>query len=287
MSAFDQIKGNKTVILAVLAAVVVIVAYLFIGQSGRENEPEEVISKRVRLEVVEEPVAGQTEDETASEPQGAIGVPEPEAATGQATNEKPEADTDRPAAVKDAHKTQVAAKPALPADQMHEKPSDAKPKAAKDDSIEPTSEPRALPEKKVAGKKPAKPAIKEKAEAADSGSEEKDQQEAVKKQSKKAPKASKAITAKDLAARPWVVGLASFKTLGEAQEVTGSLKALHHNAYITETVKDGRKWYRVRVGFYATREEAEKVGSTLSARFGLKNLWVVKPSRAEAKAHFK
>lgn len=287
MSALDQIKGNKTVILAVLAAVVVIVAYLFIGQSGRENEPEEVISKRVRLEVVEEPVTGQTEDQTASEPQGAIGVPEPEAATGTATTEKPEANTDRPAAVKDAHKTPVAAKPALPADQMREKPFAAKPKAAKDDSIEPTSEPRALPEKKAAGKKPAKPAIKEKAEAADSGSEEKDPQEAVKKQPKKTPKASKAITAKDLAARPWVVGLASFKTLGEAQEVTGSLKALHHNAYITETVKDGRKWYRVRVGFYATREEAEKVGSTLSARFGLKNLWVVKPSRDEAKAHFK
>lgn len=283
MSALDQIKGNKAVILAVLAAVVVIIAYLFIGQSGRENVPEEVISKRVRLEVVEEPVAGQTEDQTATDPQGAIGVPEPEAAT----DEKPEADTDRPAAVKDAHKTQVAPKPALPADKMHEKPSATKPKAAKDDSMEPAPEHRAISEKKTVEKKPAKPAVSEKAETADYDGEETDHKEAVKKKPKKAPKDSKAITAKDLAARPWVVGLASFKTLGEAQEVAGSLKALHHNAYITETVKDGRKWYRVRVGFYATRQEAQKVGSSLSARFGLKNLWVVKPSKAEAQAHFK
>lgn len=283
MSALDQIKGNKAVILAVLAAVVVIIAYLFIGQSGRENVPEEVISKRVRLEVVEEPVAGQTEDQTASEPQGAIGVPEPEAAT----DEKPEADAERPAAVKDAHKTPIAPKPALTADKMQEKPSATKPKAAKDDSREPAPEPRAISEKRAVEKKPVKPAIKEKAEPTDSVREDIDHQEAVKKQSKKAPKASMAITAKDLAARPWVVGLASFKTLGEAQEVAGSLKALHHNAYITETVKDGRKWYRVRVGFYATKEEAQKVGSSLSARFGLKNLWVVKPSKAEAKAHFK
>lgn len=283
MSALDQIKGNKTVILAVLAAVVVIVAYLFIGQSGRENVPEEVISKRVRLEVVEEPVAGQTEDQTATDPQGAIGVPEPQAAT----DEKPEADTDRPVAVKDAHKTPVAAKPVIPADQMHEKPTATKPKAVKDDSMEPAPEPRAISEKRAVEKKPSKPAVKEKAEPTDSGDEETDHKEAVKKKPKKAPKASKAITAKDIAVRPWVVGLASFKTLGEAQEVAGSLKALHHNAYITETVKDGRKWYRVRVGFYATKEEAQKVGSSLSARFGLKNLWVVKPSKAEAQAHFK
>lgn len=283
MSALDQIKGNKAVILAVLAAVVVIVAYLFIGQPGRENVPEEVISKRVRLEVVEEPVAGQTDEQTASEPQGAIGVPEPDAAIA----EKPEAITDRPVAVKDAHKTQAAPKSVTTADHTLERPSAAKPKAAKDDSREPASEPRAISEKRAVEKKPAKPAIKEKAVATDSAREEAEPQEAVKKQPKKAPKASKSITSKDIAARPWVVGLASFKTLGEAQEVTGSLKALHHNAYITETVKDGRKWYRVRVGFYATRQEAQKVGSSLSARFGLKNLWVVKPSKAEAKAHFK
>lgn len=283
MSALDQIKGNKTAILAVLAAVVVIIVYLFIGQSGRENEPEEVISKRVRLEVVEEPAAGQTEDQTATDPQGAIGVPEPEAATA----EKPEADADTPTAVKDAHKAPTAPKTVLPADRMHEKPSVAKPKAAKDDSMEPAPEHRANSEKKSVEKKPAKPAVKEKAEPADSEDEEIAHKEAVKKKPKKAPKGSKAVTAKDIAARPWVVGLASFKTLGEAQGITSSLKALHYNAYITETVKDGRKWYRVRVGFYATQEEAEKVGSSLSARFGLKNLWVVKPSMAEAKAHFK
>lgn len=285
MSASDLIKGNKTVIVAVLAAVFVIVAYLFIGQSGQESEPEEVISKRVRLEVVEEPASSQTEDQTIAEPQGTIGVPEPEAAADQPATEKPAAAAQIPSAVKDARKAPVAAKPVLP-DEREERAPIVKQRVSKDELNE-ASPSRYDSEKRAVEKKPAKTAVKVKKERVDSEGEDADSKKVVKKQVTKAPKAAKAVTARDIKARPWVVGLASFKTLGEAQEVTGSLKALHHNAYITETVKDGRKWYRVRVGFYETREDAEKVGQSLSARFGLKNLWVVKPSKDEARAHFK
>lgn len=287
MSALDQIKGNKTVILAVLAAVIALAAYLFIVQSGKETESEEVISKRVRLEVVEEPAVGQTEDQATSEPQGAIGVPEPEAAGDSGSAQRPETAADRAGAVKDEHKAQSPAKPVIPAQEPKEKAIASKHMATRDEVAEAPSAPKTAPEKKVVEKKPVKHAVKEKAEDADAGRDEIVPEETVKKPSKKSAKASKAVTSADVSARPWVVGLASFKTLGEAQDVTGSLKAMHHNAYITETVKDGRKWYRVRVGFYATKEEAEKVGKSLSAKFGFKNLWVVKPAKAEAKAHFK
>ncbi|HHL40218.1 MAG TPA: hypothetical protein ENJ37_06915 [Deltaproteobacteria bacterium] len=83
----------------------------------------------------------------------------------------------------------------------------------------------------------------------------------------------------------YAVNLASFLYKPEAMDVMSSLKAAGHNAYVTEFVKDGQRWYRVRVGFFASRDEAAKAGKRLSEEFRLPGAWVVKPSESERKAH--
>lgn len=264
MSSLDLSKGKKTVIFAAIIAITVIAAYIFLGQTGQESE--EVISKRVRLEVVEEPQTGQTEETLPAEPQGDMQAPEQGAITAPAVREGQAEVAQRPSGGKDVRPVPAAPKPVAVTE---ERPSKT------------ATEPR------VEAEKPAKPVVKKKAVAAEPAPAKADSKKIVEKQPEKKKKASKTVAAKDISARPWAVGLASFKTLDEAQSVAGSIKAQHHNAYITETVKDGRKWYRVRVGFYATREEAEKVGKSLSARYGFHNIWVVKPSKDEMKAHFK
>lgn len=249
MSPLDISKGKKTVIFAAIIAIIVIAAYIFLGQTGQESD--EVISKRVRLEVVEEPQTGQTEETAPAGPQGDM--------------EAPAEVAQRPSEVKDARKEPASPRPVAVTEERPAKTA---------------AQPR------VEAEKPARPAVK-KTEAAGPDMAEADSKKTIEKQPEKKKKATKTVTAKDISARPWAVGLASFKTLDEAQSVAGPIKAQRHNAYITETVKDGRKWYRVRVGFYATREEAEKVGKSLSARYGFHNIWVVKPSKDETMAHFK
>lgn len=263
MSSLDISKGKKTVIFAAIIAIIVIAAYIFLGQTGQESE--EVISKRVRLEVVEEPQTGQTEETAPAGPQDDKETPEQGAITAPAVQEAPAEVAQRPSGVKDARPEPASTRPVAVTE---ERPA------------------KTAPEPRVEAEKPARPAVK-KTEAAEPETEEAESKKTSEKQAEKKKKPSKTVTSKDISARPWAVGLASFKTLDEAQSVAGSIKAQHHNAYITETVKDGRKWYRVRVGFYATREEAEKVGKSLSARYGFHNIWVVKPAKDETKAHFK
>ncbi len=85
----------------------------------------------------------------------------------------------------------------------------------------------------------------------------------------------------------WAVHLASFRTLKEAQQLTAQLKKAGYNAYITEFVKDGIKWHRVRVGFYGSKEDAKKVAKALSKRYDKPGAWVVKPSKTEILKHIK
>ena len=85
----------------------------------------------------------------------------------------------------------------------------------------------------------------------------------------------------------WAVHLASFRTEKEAEELTEGLKKAGYNAYITEFVKDGIRWYRVRVGFWSSREDAKKVAGVLSERFDKPGAWVVKPSKTEILKHTK
>ncbi len=85
----------------------------------------------------------------------------------------------------------------------------------------------------------------------------------------------------------WAVHLASFRTKKEAEGLVSRLLKAGYNAYITEFLKDGIEWHRVRVGFYGSKEEAKKVAKMLSERYEKPGAWVVKPSKKEIVEHIK
>lgn len=83
----------------------------------------------------------------------------------------------------------------------------------------------------------------------------------------------------------WALNVASFSNLFEAKRLRGELKASGYNSYITEFTKDSVRWYRVRVGFYPTRANAENVGKKIKQRFKVQTPWVVKPPKEEVSAY--
>ncbi len=87
------------------------------------------------------------------------------------------------------------------------------------------------------------------------------------------------------AAGKWVVHAASYTTLGEAEELSRSLQADGYNAYITEFDHRGKHWFRVRVGFYSTKAEAEKVKSRIVSAHGTVDAWLARPPKAEVKSY--
>ncbi len=85
----------------------------------------------------------------------------------------------------------------------------------------------------------------------------------------------------------WAVNVASFTHKDGAEDLKRSLIEAGYNAYITEFTKGDVKFHRVRVGFYSSRSEAEKVGRKLERTFNMPGPWVVKPSKREVRMYSK
>ncbi|MFQ5353703.1 MAG: SPOR domain-containing protein [Thermodesulfobacteriota bacterium] len=86
--------------------------------------------------------------------------------------------------------------------------------------------------------------------------------------------------------KSWAINVASFTRLPEAQRLKPRLKSSGRSAYITEFTKDNILYYRVRVGFFASRTEAKKEGRAISSRFkNTGDAWVVQPGMAELTLH--
>ncbi len=83
----------------------------------------------------------------------------------------------------------------------------------------------------------------------------------------------------------WVVNVVSVLSRKDANNFIDKLKGDSYNAYLTTFDKDATHWYRVRVGFFAEKKKAEKVGQDISSRYQLDNYWVVKPSKKEISAN--
>lgn len=64
----------------------------------------------------------------------------------------------------------------------------------------------------------------------------------------------------------WTVQVNAFPDERSARIWVDRLKNKGYNAYMVEAEIKGRIWYRVRVGNYATREEAEKAEDTLQKK---------------------
>jgi cell division septation protein DedD len=86
---------------------------------------------------------------------------------------------------------------------------------------------------------------------------------------KPAPAASKArpseADAKE-SRRPWTVQVNAFPDEKSAKTWVDRLRDKGYNAYLSESRIQGRVWYRVRVGHFETRDEAEKTQDSLKRK---------------------
>lgn len=254
----------KTISALSIAAFLMAVMWL---PSCKKDEPsEEVISRRVRIGLQEE----------ASKP-----APTEGQGVAPLTTEAQKAET-------------TLAQPAMETAPLA-KPSDAvkaaeEPQKPQQKTLLKKAEPVA--EKKAA--EPQKTVVKKTEPAAEQNSGRKDEPAKALKPEVKVSKSEKARDARErwldkvskagkaLAKKPYAVNVASFPSLKEAHSLLKSLKASGYTAYTTEFTKEGVKWYRVRVGFYRSREEASKVGDRLESRYNVQSPWIVKPPKEEA-----
>ena len=79
----------------------------------------------------------------------------------------------------------------------------------------------------------------------------------------------------------WAINTASFINKDEARKFMTALKKAGYNAYITTFFKDGENWNRVRVGFYNSKEEADRAADKISSKYDVSSPWVVMPSSNE------
>jgi DedD protein len=66
--------------------------------------------------------------------------------------------------------------------------------------------------------------------------------------------------------KPWTVQINALPDPRSAQIWVDRLKNKGYNAYSSEVLNKGKTWYRVRVGRYGSREEAEKIEQALRTK---------------------
>lgn len=66
--------------------------------------------------------------------------------------------------------------------------------------------------------------------------------------------------------KSWTVQVNAFPDPKSAQMWVDKLKSKGYNAYSAEVVNKGKTWYRVRVGQFASRDEAERLEQTLKTK---------------------
>jgi cell division protein FtsN len=96
-----------------------------------------------------------------------------------------------------------------------------------------------------------------------------------------APEAKNANAAKEAAERkagdkPWTVQVNAYPDERSAKLLVDRLKNKGYNAVVTEVQNNGKTWYRVRVGRYATREEADKALDVLKAKENFANAFAAR-----------
>jgi DedD protein len=69
-------------------------------------------------------------------------------------------------------------------------------------------------------------------------------------------------------AKMWSVQVNSYPDAKSANDLIDRLKNKGYNAFVTEANVKGKTWYRVRVGRFASREEAEKTENALKNNEG-------------------
>lgn len=83
----------------------------------------------------------------------------------------------------------------------------------------------------------------------------------------------------------WAVNLTSDLIYEDAHNAAKHLKAEGYNAYVTEATVKGQRYYRLRIGFFNTKKEAQAQSALISAKFNVQDAWVVRVSDEEAARH--
>ncbi|WP_428033766.1 SPOR domain-containing protein [Amphritea sp.] len=77
----------------------------------------------------------------------------------------------------------------------------------------------------------------------------------------------------------YAIHVASLANLSDAEQVIRELPFKSQVTYITSSVVDGKKWYRVRVGFFPSAKDAEALAVSIRDRHP--ELWITKVPEAE------
>jgi cell division septation protein DedD len=72
---------------------------------------------------------------------------------------------------------------------------------------------------------------------------------------------------------------------GYAVGLLKKIKKDGDDAYLTRFKDNNKNWYRVRVGFFPTRDNALKMGKNLSEKYSLPDFWIDKAPRKEILEH--
>jgi septal ring-binding cell division protein DamX len=83
----------------------------------------------------------------------------------------------------------------------------------------------------------------------------------------------------------WAFQLSACQVQEQAADLLDKLKVKGLPAYLTEAYVKGQKWYRIRLGFYPTKQEALNTGEKIASEFGLKNYWAVPVDKKEVKRY--
>ena len=84
----------------------------------------------------------------------------------------------------------------------------------------------------------------------------------------------------------WVVNTLSTQELDKVREVFTVLPKKDFAIYSYKTNVNGKEWFRIRVGFFTSRQEAEEVGQRLAKQYALPEPWVVRPGPQELATYY-
>ena len=152
----------------------------------------------------------------------------------------------------------------------------AAPKAPAAPKAAPKKVTKAAPEKpKVSWVKPRVPKVRKAAPS------KKPLSESAKKVSKTltAKKRSPAKTAPPIGS--YVISVASFTFKDSATKFKNRLRAAGHNAYVIGADIKGKRWYRVRIGFFKSYSDAKAEVKKVTASFDASGAWITKASKSE------
>jgi len=87
-----------------------------------------------------------------------------------------------------------------------------------------------------------------------------------------------------LAPRPWVVNVLSSPASGKIVPAAVRLMKKGYRVYITRTMVKGKRWFRLRAGFYRDRKSAAAAAGKIMTLLDARDAWLARIGKAERDA---